>query len=129
MKPGTLVGPYQIVAPLGAGGMGEVYRAHDAKLDRDVALKVLPAASFADPAARARLLQEARAAARLNHPHICTVHDVGEVDGQAYIAMELVEGERLDVRLSREPLPLEQAVRYALQLADARGATSGPLAW
>ncbi len=116
---GRTMGDYRIVDKLGAGGMGEVYRAHDAKLDRDVALKVLPAGSFSDPAARARLLQEARAAAKLNHPHICTVHDVGEAAGQAYIAMELVEGERLDVRLSREPLPVEQTVRYALHLSDA----------
>jgi serine/threonine protein kinase/TolB-like protein len=119
MKPGSTLGPYEIVAPLGAGGMGEVYRAHDAKLDRDVALKVLPAANFADPAARARLLQEARAAARLNHPHICTVHDVGEAGDQAYIAMELVDGEPLDVRLSRERLPFEETMRYARHLSDA----------
>ena len=72
--------------------MGEVYRARDEQLDRDVAIKVLPPRSFDDPTARARLVREARAAAALNHPHICTVHEVGEADGQAYIAMELVEG-------------------------------------
>jgi len=85
--------------------MGEVYRAHDARLDRDVALKVLPTASFSDPAARARLLREARAAARLNHPNICTIHDVGEVEGHAYIAMELVEGEPLSVYLTADRSP------------------------
>src|SRR5687767_10614288 len=84
---------YRIVAKLGAGGMGEVYRAHDEQLDREVAIKVLPAASLDDPIARARLVREARAAAALNHPHICTVHEVGESNGQTYIAMELVEGQ------------------------------------
>ena len=122
---GRTLGDCLIVGKLGAGGRGEVYRAHDAKLDRDVALKVLPAGSFSDPAVRARLLQEARAAARLNHPRICTVHDIGEAAGQACIAMELVEGERLDVRLSREPLPIEQTVRYALHLADALARAHG----
>ncbi len=116
---GRTLGDYRIVDKLGAGGMGEVYRAHDAKLERDVALKVLPGDRFADDTARARLLREARAAARLNHPHICTVYEVGEADGQAFIAMELVEGEPLSARLARGPLPAEQTARYALQLADA----------
>jgi len=116
---GRTLGDYRILDKLGAGGMGEVYRAHDARLDRDVALKVLPAASFSDPAARARLLREARAAARLNHPNICTIHDVGEVEGHAYIAMELVEGEPLSVYLTRGPQPVEQTTRCALQLAEA----------
>ena len=116
---GRTLGDYRILDKLGAGGMGEVYRAHDARLDRDVALKVLPTASFSDPAARARLLREARAAARLNHPNICTIHDVGEVEGHAYIAMELVEGEPLSVYLTRGPQPVEQTTRCALQLAEA----------
>ena len=92
---------YRIISRLGAGGMGEVYRARDEQLDRDVAVKVLPASSFDDPTARARLVREARAAAALNHPNICTVYEVGEADGQAYIAMELVEGQTLSAMLHR----------------------------
>ena len=115
---GTLA-HYRILDKLGAGGMGEVYRAHDEQLDREVAIKVLPSTSFEDPVARARLLQEARAAAALNHPHICTVHEVGEADGQTYIAMELVDGQALSERLKVGPLPADQVVRYGLQLADA----------
>ena len=86
---------YRIIGRLGAGGMGEVYRARDRQLDRDVAVKVLPSSSFDDPTARARLVREARAAAALNHPNICTVYEVGEADGRTYIAMELVEGQTL----------------------------------
>ncbi|MGH9492867.1 MAG: protein kinase domain-containing protein [Terriglobales bacterium] len=85
---GQTLGHYRVVEQIGAGGMGEVYRAHDERLDRDVAIKVLPASSFSDPTARARLLREARTASQLNHPHICTIHEVGEADGQAYIAMK-----------------------------------------
>ena len=96
-----------------------MYRAHDEQLDREVAIKVLPSSSFEDPKARARLLQEARAAAALNHPHICTVHEVGEADGQTYIAMELVDGQTLSERLKAGPLPVDQVVRYGRQLADA----------
>ncbi len=99
--------------------MGEVYRAHDSRLERQVALKVLPAASFEDAAARARLLREARSAAGLNHPNICTVYEVGEAEGQAYIAMELVEGESLSARLARGPLPASETVRHSRELADA----------
>ena len=99
--------------------MGEVYRARDEQLDRDVAVKVLPASTFDDPTARARLVREARAAAALNHPNICTVHEVGEADGQAYIAMELVEGQTLSAMLTTGGLPAEQVVHYGRQLADA----------
>jgi TolB-like protein len=116
---GQTLGPYRVQDKLGAGGMGEVYRAYDPRLEREVALKVLPASSFADAAARARLLREARSAAGLNHPNICTIYDVGEADGQAYIAMELVIGETLSTRLSRGPLPVDELLRYALQLAEA----------
>ena len=115
----TTLAHYRILDKLGAGGMGEVYRAHDDQLDREVAIKVLPSTSFEDPVARARLLQEARAAAALNHPHICTVYEVGEADGQTYIAMELVDGQALSEQLKAGPLPVEQVVRYGLQLADA----------
>ena len=110
---------YRIISRLGAGGMGEVYRARDEQLDRDVAVKVLPASSFDDPTARARLVREARAAAALNHPNICTVYEVGEADGQAYIAMELVEGQTLSAMLLAGALPAEHVVHYGRQLADA----------
>ena len=116
---GRRIGPYVVQSLLGAGGMGEVYRARDEQLDRDVAIKVLPSASFDDAAARARLAREARAAAALNHPHICTVHEVGESNGQAYIAMELVEGETLAAKVAAGALPPDKVVRYGLQLADA----------
>jgi eukaryotic-like serine/threonine-protein kinase len=118
-RPGTRFAHYTIVSPLGAGGMGEVYRARDEQLDRDVAVKVLPASTFDDPAARARLLREARAAAALNHPNVCTVYQVGEANGQTFIAMELVEGETLSARLGSGPVPLDDVVRYGRQLADA----------
>lgn len=116
---GHTLGDCRILDKPGAGGRGEVYRAHHVKLQRDVVLKVVPAVSFSDPPARARLLREARSAARLNHPNVCTIHDVGEVAGRAYIAMELVEGEPLNVRLARGSLSVKQTTRYALQLADA----------
>jgi eukaryotic-like serine/threonine-protein kinase len=112
---GRVRGHYRLLTLLGAGGMGVVYRAHDEQLGRDVAIKVLPSGSFADPTARARLMREARAAAALNHPHICTVHEVGEADGEAYIAMELLDGETLSARLAGAPLPPEEDVlRYGL---------------
>lgn len=110
---------YRIISRLGAGGMGEVYRARDEQLDRDVAVKVLPASSFDDPTARARLVREARAAAALNHPNICTVHEVGEADGQAYIAMELVEGQTLSAMILAGAMPAHDVVHYGRQLADA----------
>lgn len=100
LSPGTRLGPYEILAPLGAGGMGEVYRAKDTRLEREVALKVLPSSTFADATARARLLREARLASQLNHPNVCTIHEVGEVEGRTFIVMELVEGETLSHRLA-----------------------------
>jgi serine/threonine-protein kinase len=116
---GQRLAHFRVVEKIGAGGMGEVYKAHDEQLDRDVAIKVLPAGSFRDPSARARLLREARTASKLNHPHICTIYEVGEADGQAYIAMELVEGQSLSACLAAGALPPEQVLRYGLQLADA----------
>lgn len=116
---GEQLGSYRILSPLGAGGMGEVYRAHDTKLGRDVALKVLPRDVADDPERRARLLQEARAAAALNHPNICTIYEVGEADGRAYIAMEVVEGQPLNRRLQDGPLLSDECLRHALQLTDA----------
>ncbi len=118
---GQSIAHYKVTAKLGAGGMGEVYRARDEKLDRDVALKVLPPDSFHDATARARLLREAKAAAALNHPHICTIHEVGEAGGRAYIAMELVEGQPLSRRVALGALPGEQVLRYGRQIADALG--------
>ena len=114
-----ILGPYRVLEKIGEGGMGEVYKARDTRLDRTVAIKVLPPAMLADGTARARLLREARLASQLNHPHICTVHDVGEADGQVYIAMELVEGQSLSARLAGEALPTEQVLRFGSQIADA----------
>jgi len=116
---GQQVGHYRILEKIGAGGMGEVYRAHDEQLDRDVALKVLPPHTLTDQTARARLLREARAAAALNHPHICTIHEVGEAGGQAYIAMELVEGKPLSALVAGQGLPVETVLRFGSQIADA----------
>ena len=119
LSPGTRLGPYEVLAPLGAGGMGEVYRARDPRLEREVALKVLPAAMVADETARARLLREARLAARLNHPHVCTIHEVGEAEGQVYVAMELVSGETLSERQARGRMTVEEVLRLGQQMADA----------
>jgi serine/threonine-protein kinase len=116
---GRRLGPYEITAPIGAGGMGDVWRARDTRLERDVALKVLPAEALADETARARLVREARLASKLNHPHICTIHEVGEAEGQTYIAMELVEGQPLDARVAAGLLPVDEVVRYGRQLAAA----------
>jgi serine/threonine protein kinase len=119
LSPGTRLGHYEITVRIGAGGMGEVWRAHDTRLERDVALKVLPAEALADETARARLVREARLASQLNHPHICTIYDVGETDGQTYIAMELLEGQALSARVAEGPLPVDQVLRYGQQVADA----------
>jgi serine/threonine protein kinase len=116
---GTKLGPYEIVSLLGAGGMGEVYRARDTRLERDVAIKVLPASLSSDPSLRQRLEREAKAVSKLSHPHICTLHDIGHQDGVDFLVMELVDGETLEHKLTRGPLPPEQAVRCAAQIADA----------
>src|SRR4030095_10391700 len=115
---GDRLGPYEILAPLGAGGMGEVYRARDTRLDRTVALKVLPAHLSADPTRRQRFEREARAVSPLNHPNICTLHDVGEQDGLHFLVMEYLEGETLAARLTRGPLPVEQVLRHGAEVAD-----------
>src|SRR5882672_7555507 len=119
LPPGTKLGPYEIVAQLGAGGMGEVYRARDTRLERDVAVKVLPATLASDANLRQRLEREARAVSKLSHPHICTLHDIGHQDGVDFLVMELVEGETLEHRLVKGPLPSDQVLRYAAQIADA----------
>src|SRR5882757_8998496 len=116
---GMKLGPYEIQSPLGAGGMGEVYRARDTRLERDVAVKVLPANLSSDPNLRQRLEREAKAVSRLSHPHICTLHDIGHQDGVDFIVMELVEGETLEQRLMKGPLPPDQVLRIAGQVADA----------
>ena len=101
---GTKLGPYEIVEPLGAGGMGEVYRARDTRLGRDVAIKVLPAHLSANPDLRQRMEREAKAISSLNHPHICTLHDIGSQDGVDFLVMEHLEGETLADRLQRGAL-------------------------
>ena len=123
---GTRLGPYEIVSSIGAGGMGEVYRARDGRLGRDVAVKVLPATLNDVPQARERFRREAEAVAALQHPNICTVHDVGETsDGQAFLVMEFLQGEPLNERLSRGPLELPLLVDVASALADALDAAHG----
>ena len=119
LEPGAQLGPYEVLAPLGAGGMGEVYRAKDTRLDRTVALKVLPQHLAADPDLRQRFEREARAVSSLNHPHICALFDVGQQDGTDFLVMEYLEGETLADRLSRGPLPTEQVLRYGIEIADA----------
>ena len=115
---GSKLGPYEILAPLGAGGMGEVYRARDTRLGREVAIKVLPAEISSDAGRLARFEQEARSASALNHPNIVTVHDVGRSDATSYIAMELVEGKTLRELLAAGPMPVRRAVGIAAQVAD-----------
>src|SRR5262245_53717910 len=119
LTPGTQLGPYEITAKIGAGGMGEVYRARDTRLHRDVALKILPAIFTADPARRARFVQEARAASALEHPHIAMIHDIGEADGVTYIAMELVRGHPLSDLVARRSLAPERGLRLAIEIAEA----------
>src|SRR5262245_11674314 len=125
------LGPYEIVAPLGAGGMGEVYRARDTRLDRVVALKVLSSELARNPEFRSRFDREARAISKLSHPHICTLYDVGSDNGAPYLVMELIHGETLADRLSgtarsnrvaTNGLPVNEALTIAIQLADALAA-------
>ena len=116
---GSKLGPYEIVGPLGAGGMGEVYRARDTRLDRTVAIKILPAQLSADPVRKQRFEREAKTISSLNHPHICALYDVGSQDGIDYLVMECVEGEPLAKRLEKGPLLLEQVLKFGMQIADA----------
>ncbi|HEX7251887.1 MAG TPA: serine/threonine-protein kinase, partial [Thermoanaerobaculia bacterium] len=116
---GSKLGPYEILAPLGAGGMGEVYRARDAKLGREIAIKVLPAQTSGDPDRRQRFEQEARAASALNHPNILTIYDIDSADGALYIAMEFVEGRTVrDLVASEEPLPTRKLLDVAVQTSE-----------
>src|SRR5262252_862547 len=119
LAPGTKLGPYVIQSPLGAGGMGEVYRAKDTRLGRDVAIKILPKEMSADAARKQRFEREAKTISGLNHPNICVLHDVGSQDGVDYLVMECIEGETLAKRLERGALPLEQILKVGAQIADA----------
>jgi len=115
---GTKLGPYEIQSPLGAGGMGEVYRAKDTRLDRTVAVKILPSHLSDNPEAKQRFDREARAISSLNHPNICTLHDVGHQDGIDFLVMEFLEGETLADRLRKGPLPTEQVLRYGIEICE-----------
>src|SRR5436190_514171 len=119
LGPGTRLGPYEILSALGAGGMGEVYRARDTKLDRDVAIKVLPQAFAADPERIARFQREAKTLASLNHPHIAAIYGIEESGGTHALVMELIEGEDLSQRLARGAVPIEEALPMAKQIAQA----------
>ncbi len=121
LLPSSRLGPYEVIAPLGAGGQGEVYRARDTRLERDVAIKVLPEKLSSDPALKQRLEREAKAISKLTHPHICALYDIGYQDGAAFLVMELVEGETLSNRLRKGPLPPEQTIRLAAQIASGLG--------
>ncbi len=122
LSTGTKLGPYEVLAPLGAGGMGEVYRARDERLEREVAIKVLPASFTSDPDRLSRFQQEARAASQLNHPNIVIVHDFGEHGGSPYVVQELLEGETLKERLQAVPLSARKALEYALAIAQGLAA-------
>ncbi len=119
LNPGTRLGPYEILSPLGAGGMGEVYRARDTRLSRDVAVKVLPPHLSSNPEVRARFEREAKAVSSLNHPHICTLFDVGRERDTDFLVMEFIEGETLARRLEKGPLLTEQVITLGAQIADA----------
>ncbi len=122
LRPGTRFGPYEILALLGVGGMGEVYQARDTRLNRVVALKFLPPDKVADPDRRRRFISEAQATSALNHPNIITVHDISEADGAAFIVMEFVRGRTLDDLIAGAALPVGDATRYAAEMADALAA-------
>ena len=116
---GTRLGPYEVIAPLGAGGMGEVWHARDTRLDRSVAIKVLPAEFATNGELRLRLEREAKTISQFNHPHICTLYDVGHENGRDYFVMEYLQGETLADRIDRGPLPLEDVIRYGIEIASA----------
>src|SRR3979411_1541539 len=120
LTPGTKLGPYEIQSPLGAGGMGEVYKARDTRLDRTVAVKILPSRLSENPEAKQRFDREARTISSLNHPNICTLHDVGEQDGVDYLVMEYLEGETLADGLRKGPLPVVQVVKDGSEIGEGR---------
>src|SRR5215471_3651978 len=119
LTPGTKLGPYEILSLLGSGGMGEVYRARDPRLNRDVAIKVLPSGFSDNGTRRARFEREAQAISRLNHPHICAVYDVGEDAGVVFLVMELVTGRSLETRLLHGALDVPTALAWSIQIASA----------
>src|SRR5438552_1863598 len=119
LAPGRRLGPYEISSPLGAGGMGEVYRARDTRLGRKVAIKILPAEFASDAHFRMRLEREARTISSLNHPNICTLYDIGHENGSDYLVMELLEGETLAERLTHGPLATDEVLRYGVEIAEA----------
>jgi len=121
LQPSSRLGPYEVIALLGAGGQGEVYRARDIRLEREVAIKVLPERLSSDPSLKQRLEREAKAISKLSHPHICALYDIGYQDGAVFLVMELVEGETLDNRLRKGPLPPELTIRLAAQIAAGLG--------
>ena len=118
LSTGAKLGPYEILSPLGSGGMGEVYRARDTRLDRTVAIKVLNSQLVASSELRARFEREARIVSQLQHPHICVLHDVGHDDNIDFLVMEFLEGESLADRLNRGPLPQAELLKIAIQIAD-----------
>ncbi|HKW33847.1 MAG TPA: serine/threonine-protein kinase [Candidatus Acidoferrum sp.] len=118
LVPGSKLGPYEIVSPLGAGGMGEVYRARDSRLGRDVALKILPESFAADAERLQRFEKESRAVAAFNHPNILAIHDVGQHSGSPFLVSELLEGESLRAVLDRGALPQRKAIDYGVQIAQ-----------
>ena len=119
LSAGTRLGPYDIVAAIGAGGMGEVYKARDTRLDRTVAVKILPETLAGDPQFRDRFDREARAISQLDHPHICALYDVGEQNGVSFLVMQYLEGETLEGRLKKGTLPLDQALKTAVEIQRA----------
>src|SRR5262252_6148114 len=118
LTPGTKLGPYEIQSPLGAGGMGEVYRCRDTRLDRTVAIKILPSHLSDQPEARDRFDREARAISALSHPNICHLYDVGVQDDTSYLVMEYLEGETLADRLRKGPLPFEQFLNTGIEICE-----------
>lgn len=123
---GQVLGHYHVVSKIGEGGMGAVYRARDEVLHRDVALKVVSKSAGLDQSTSQSLLQEARASSNLSHPNICTIHEVGETDGELYIVMELVEGKSLRSLIGNDGLPVESVLRYGVQIANALGRAHDP---
>src|SRR6058998_2626627 len=119
LSSGTRLGPYEIQAPIGAGGMGEVYRARDTRLERTVAVKVLPSHLSTSPEVRQRFEREAKTISQLSHPHICALYDVCNQDGVEFLVMEYLEGETLSDRLLKGPLEFDQVLRYGIEMADA----------
>jgi serine/threonine protein kinase len=118
LSSGTKLGPYEIQSPAGAGGMGEVYRARDTRLERTVAVKILPEHLSHSAEAKQRFEREARAVSSLNHPNICTLYDVGHQDGVDYLVMEFLEGQTLAERLAKGPLPLEQMLKCGIEICQ-----------